>query len=254
MQIRLIWLCLTSLLIPFSSLQAESSLPAAYEVIYTAKYNGMDVEAKHELIVNENSYRLLATVKGLLGGMTEREDFHMDQRDRIRPDSYKAEKSFFGVKKIENLVVDQTANKAIYTRKEKHRELSTLPNYLGPISYQLQLRRDLEAFAALPTKALSPARPFAYKVLSRGKIKDYAFEILGEEVLDTPLGPLPTFKLQRVRNGGKRKTIFWMAPDWEFLVVKIRQNEKDGEQYEMLIKTATIAGQAVSLANEKAAL
>ncbi|MBV1932997.1 MAG: DUF3108 domain-containing protein [Porticoccaceae bacterium] len=238
---------------PFSYLQAES-FPAPYEIIYVAKYNGMDVEAKHELIVNENSYQLLATVKGLLGGMTEREDFHIDQRGRIRPDSYKAEKSFFGVQKTEILVVDQAANKAIYTRKKKHRELSMLPNYLGPVSYQLQLRRDLEAFADLPSDALNPSSSFTYKVLSRGKIKDYTFEVLGEEVLDTPLGPLPTFKLQRVRDGGKRKTIFWMAPDWEFLVVKIRQNEKDGEQYEMLIKTATIRGQAMSLATEKAAL
>lgn len=253
MQIRLIRLWLISLLIPFSCVQAES-LPAPYQVIYVATYNGMDVEAKHELIVNESSYQLLATVKGLLGGMTEREDFHIDRQGRIRPYAYEAEKSFFGVKTTETMVVDQATNKAIYTRKKKHHELSMLANYLGPVSYQLQLRRDLEAYAALPSEALDPARVFAYKVISRGKIRDYKFEILGEELLDTPLGSLPTLKLQRVRDGGERKTLFWMAPDWEFLVVKIHQSEKDGEQYEMLIKTATIGGQAVSVATEQAPL
>lgn len=253
LHIRLIWLCLMGLLIPFSYLEAES-LPAPYEVIYTAKYNGMDVEAKHRLVMKEDSYQLLSTAKGLLGGLTEQENFHIDPQGRIRPDSYKAEQSLFGLEKTERLIIDQRAQKAVYTRKKKHRELSIRPNHLGPISYQLQLRRDLEILSAHSADALNPASSFTYKVLSRGRVKDYAFKILGEEVIDTPLGSLLTLKLQRVRDDGERKTTFWMAPHWEFLIVKIRQDEEDGEQYEMLIKTARIGGQAVSTASEQAAL
>lgn len=258
MTIRLIYLCLATLLIPVTCIKA-GDLPTPYKTTYMAKYNGMAVEAKRELKKTEHGYRLLSTVKGMLGGMTEREDFHIDQEGNIRTDHYLAEKSFFGIQSSEELVIDASAGRAIYTRKKKRKELLLQADYLGPVSYQLQLRNDLRAcneksneqsvlFTSPENSNASPVKKtLSYKVMSRGRIKDYQFEILGEEIVNTALGEIPTLKVQRIRKDAKRQTIFWMAPAWDYLMVKISQQEKGGEHYEMLLETASIDGEPISL-------
>ena len=150
-------------------------------------------------------------------------------------------------------MIDQTAGKAIYTRKKKRKELLLTDGYLGPVSYQLQLRNDLKTnMESLDEKPVSNASPLknslSYKVMSRGRIKDYQFEILGEEVINTSLGEIPTLKVQRIRKDAKRQTIFWLAPAWNYLMVKISQQEKGGEHYEMLLDTASIDGNPIRLA------
>ncbi len=225
--------------------------PNLYQVTYSAKYNGMAVKAHRQLKATEHGYRIISTVKGMLGGMTEQEDFNIDDQGHIHTDHYLAEKSFFGIESKEELVIDQAANKAVYTRKKKRKEIHLSDDLLGPVSYQLQLRNDLKAAmaastnSAVPEQALSDQHPL-YKVMSRGRIKDYQFKTLGEEAIKTRVGEIATIKVRRVRKGGKRQTTFWMAPAWDFLIVKIKQREKGGEDYEMLLETASINGQLVS--------
>jgi uncharacterized protein DUF3108 len=245
-------LCLAVLLIPLASIKAANA-PAPYEVSYTAKYNGMAVDAKRELKKTEQGYRIVSSVKGMLGGMTEQEDFQIDSHGSIRTDHYLAKKSFFGIKSTEELVIDQEAGKASYTRKRKRKELLLKDGYLGPVSYQLQLRNDLktniESTDEKPASNTFPLKnSLSYKVMSRGRIKDYQFEILGEEIVNTTLGEIPTLKVQRIRKDAKRQTIFWIAPAWNYLMVKISQQEKGGEHYEMLLDKASIDGNPIRLA------
>jgi hypothetical protein len=212
-----------------------------YRAIYTAKYNGMSVKAVRELQKTDRGYRIISSVIGLLGGINEQENFHIDESGRIKTDDFFSEKSIVGTKSIEKLVVNHDLNSAVYTRKKKIRELHNVANYLGPVSYQLQLRHDLKTI----TNTVD-SRPPTYQVMSRGRVKDYIFEVLGEELLDTGVGRLKTLKVQRVRDDSKRQTVLWMAPDWGFLIVKIWQKDSDGEDYEMLLETANFGGHTVT--------
>ncbi len=219
--------------------------PDQYRATYAAKYNGMPVEATRELKKTNQGYRLVSSVKGLLGHVTEQEEFHLGSEGRIHPDRYTSEKAFLGIESSEQMVVDNKANKAVYTRKKKVRELAVSAHYLGPVSYQVQLARDLQVSAP----------SLSYQIMSRGKIRDYHFEILGEENLTIPIGVIRVLKLQRVRDAGEqRQTVFWMAPDWGFLIVKIYQQEEDGANYELILKTAKINGKPVSPTSEPRSL
>ncbi|MEZ0122232.1 MAG: DUF3108 domain-containing protein [Candidatus Reddybacter sp.] len=204
-----------------------------YQASYSATFNGMPIEAKRELLKLEQGYRLETSARNFLGKMRETELFHLDTEDRIRIDGYTSKRSFFGSKRKEKLVIDHHGNKAIYTRKKKRRETVLQPDHLGPISYQLQLRRDLSQ----PDSALK------YKVISHGKIKHYQFERLGEELISTGLGDINTLKIRRIRENEDRETIFWMAEELAYLPVKVWQREDDGETYEMTLKSVTIEGQ-----------
>ncbi len=207
-----------------------------YQAIYTAKLNGMPVQAQRKLIKEDQGYRLVTSAQNLLGNMNETELFHLDTQGRIRIDDYVSKRSIFGSKRIERLAIDHQNNKATYTRKKKKRETILLPEYLGPVSYQLQLSRDLG----------KPDATLNYFVISHGKIKQYKFKQIGEELITTGLGEVTALKVRRVREKKNRETVFWMAPDWNYLPVKIKQIESDGETYVMTLKSVTINGKAIA--------
>ncbi|MDI1309206.1 MAG: DUF3108 domain-containing protein [Methylotenera sp.] len=64
-------------------------------------------------------------------------------------------------------------------------------------------------------------------------IYDYSFE--GEEIISTKIGDLKTFHLLRGAQAGEKKTELWLALDYQHVPVKIRETNKDGQVYELLV-------------------
>jgi len=58
----------------------------------------------------------------------------------------------------------------------------------------------------------------------------------GEEVLQTPAGPLRAVRLVRERSDSGRQTWLWFAADHNFALVKLVQ-EEDNQRHEMLIRS-----------------
>ena len=58
----------------------------------------------------------------------------------------------------------------------------------------------------------------------------------GEEVLQTPAGPLRAVRLVRERSDSSRQTWLWFAADHNFALVKLVQ-EEDNQRHEMLIRS-----------------
>lgn len=64
-------------------------------------------------------------------------------------------------------------------------------------------------------------------------VYDYSFE--GEEVIATKMGDLRTIHLLRMVAEGEKKTELWLALDYQYVPVKIREIDKDGKVYELLV-------------------
>ncbi|MCV6603979.1 MAG: DUF3108 domain-containing protein, partial [Porticoccaceae bacterium] len=58
----------------------------------------------------------------------------------------------------------------------------------------------------------------------------------GEETIDTPMGDIKTLKLERVKDSNKRQTTFWMAPEYNYLLVKFHRVENDGDEYSLYLR------------------
>lgn len=97
------------------------------------------------------------------------------------------------------------------------------------ISYQLAIMRDL---------ALGKTE-FEYPIADKKKFKTYRFKVIGKETLDTPLGSLETIKVQRIMESNAKATVLWCAPSLQYLPVRIEQNEKDGDEFSLLIQSVT---------------
>lgn len=66
-------------------------------------------------------------------------------------------------------------------------------------------------------------------------VYDYAFE--GEEVITTKMGDLNTVHLMRASAEGEKKTELWLAVDYQYVPVKIRETDSKGKVYALLAKS-----------------
>ena len=73
-----------------------------------------------------------------------------------------------------------------------------------------------------------------YRIADGGRVKTYIFETVGEEIVKTPLGKLNTVKMIRKHSDSDRQSIFWSAPEMNYLPVKLLIIN-DGEETEVVI-------------------
>lgn len=204
-----------------------------YEAVYKATVNGLPVTITSTLETTAEGYRISTTADNFLGQLREHERFHLAGED-ILVDEYEHRRALLGSERLERLVVDRGAGIARYRRDDRARDIPLTPELLGPMSYQVQLRRDLAAGGT----------DFSYRVLHRGKVKEYHFRREGSEPVALPDGTVEAVRVRRVRDDNDRETLFWMAPTFDFQLIKLRQIE-EGERYELLLaelRTADASG------------
>lgn len=69
----------------------------------------------------------------------------------------------------------------------------------------------------------------------KGKLREYEFAYLGEQILDTAIGKLATRRYRRVTSSQKRQTEIWLANDFHFVLARIRQLEDGKENYDIIL-------------------
>lgn len=97
-------------------------------------------------------------------------------------------------------------------------ELPLTEGMLDKLSYQYALMHDLRENQFQSKYMVADAR----------KIKTYHFEQAGEETITTPLGNIQTIKIDKVSDDDTSLSI-WCAPRLQYLPVKIKQTEEDGQ-------------------------
>jgi hypothetical protein len=104
------------------------------------------------------------------------------------------------------------------------------------LSYHLQASIDLKQGKI----------QFTYPVFDRKKIKEFKFQMLGVETLNTQVGKIRTVKVEQIeKNKSKNKTYIWFAKDYDFLLVRLQQKQKDGQMYQIDLTAAYINGKTL---------
>lgn len=116
-------------------------------------------------------------------------------------------------------------------------DLTLPPHALDPLSYQLQLRQDLKAGQT----------EMRYQIVDKNRLEEDTYAVVGEETIDSNLGSIDTVKVEKVRAPeSKRKTYMWFAPEWDYLLIRLVQVEKDGTRYEIHLESAKLDGQDIT--------
>jgi hypothetical protein len=89
---------------------------------------------------------------------------------------------------------------------------------------------------------------FTYPVFDRKKIKEFKFKMIKFEVLHSQVGNIRTIKVEQIEsNKNKKKTYIWFAKDYDFLLVRLQQKQKDGQMYQIDLTAANINGKTLSI-------
>lgn len=209
---------------------------APYEAQYKASYSGFPIKAEHRLTRTGNSYEIQIKARNFLGKITEEELFHMDEQGAIVPDRYRNDRSVMGSTRKESMAVDHASDSILAHRKGRESQLDFEPGQLGPLSHQLELARDLR----------DGVEELNYAVIIRGSIRDYRYERRGEEDLETPMGTLRVLRLERIRDNSDRETELWLAPEFNYQPVLLRQKE-DGSSYELTLQSFRFTGESAAV-------
>ena len=105
------------------------------------------------------------------------------------------------------------------------------------LSYNLQAGIDLR----------NGKTEFTYPVFDRKKVKDFNFQLASFEALDTQVGTLRTVKVELLEKNkkSKKKTYIWFATDYDYLLIRLKQEQKDGQVYEINLTSAEINGKTL---------
>ncbi|MFT5211045.1 MAG: hypothetical protein ACI9CE_002776 [Flavobacterium sp.] len=214
--------------------------PSLYRAEYKADYKGLPIKATgiRELTKDESgTYTLSSTATSFLVSISESSVFNVVDH-KIKPIEYQYHRTGIGKRRDAVLNFDWQKMKVLNNVQSTPWQMAISDASMDKLVYQLQMREDLVAI-----KESGQAWPqLSYEIADGGKLKIYEFEVVGAEVIDTPIGKVDTLKIVRIKHRKNRETAFWLAPEYEFLLVRLQQLEGNGKGFELLLKNAVFDG------------
>lgn len=208
-----------------STAECQSKI-SPYHATYSAKFSGLNINAVQKLEeIEPGIYRESLRAKNFIGSVNEQSTFQLTADHQLQPTKYSYTRSVFGRDRSEVQDFDWQSSVVQYQRGSNAKtELAIEPGILDMITHRLQLRRDL----------IAGKQVFSYPVISRGKLKQYDYRLVSEQILQTAIGPLNTVKVERVIDDAEKTVSVWLATDWDYLIVKLQQSKgKDGHHLEL---------------------
>jgi len=211
---------------------AEMTLPM-FNAEYNLKRNGitLGISTRSLSMAKDGTYIYASTTRatGIIAW------FVKDQIDeyskwtfdggRIRPLEYVYRRHGGSKTRDVNLKFDWQHHIVVNTIDGNPWRMQIPPDAQDKLVYQLSIMYDL----------MNGKKNLEYKLADGGKLKDYAFEIEGEEILNTALGKIKTVRIQRI--GDRRDTTVWCAPSLSYLPVRLEQHDTDGSHLTMQLES-----------------
>ncbi|MGE8359456.1 DUF3108 domain-containing protein [Pseudomonas sp.] len=221
------------------SLPALSEELKPFSASYTADWKQLPMSgsATRSLeALDEGRWQLNFEASMLVAGLTEESTFRLDQ-DTFLPLTYRFERNGLGKGKEIEQDFDWNEKQVIGNDRGDPVRFPLNRGLLDKSTYQLALQHDVAA----------GKKSMSYQVVDGDEIETYDFRVLGEEVVRTKAGLIDSIKVERVRDPtqSSRKTVLWFAKDWGHLLVRLHQVEKDGKEYQIMLKDGTVDGKPV---------
>ncbi|TRX75586.1 DUF3108 domain-containing protein [Pseudomonas mangiferae] len=218
---------------------AEPAEPKPFTASYTADWKQVPFSGtagRSLKKLDDGRWQLDFEASMLVASLSEVSSFRME-KGVFLPQNYRLNRNGLGKGKQVELDFDWSQKQVIGNdRGEPVRQLLNR-GLLDKSTYQMALQHDVAA----------GKKSMSYQVIDGEDIETYDFRVLGEERVDTQAGTVDAIKVERVRDPtqSSRKTVLWFAKDWDFLLVRLHQVEKDGKEYQIMLKEGTVGGRKV---------
>ncbi|WP_439106965.1 DUF3108 domain-containing protein [Congregibacter sp.] len=208
-----------------------------YDAVYKTSTSGLSIKLRRSLSMDDNGdCRLTSEGKLLVAGISEVSVFTLDD-EHIQPRSYVYQLSG-PVSRRREVHFDKDSDVIRSLYKKEWYELPKTGDTLDRMSQQEQLRLSL-------LNDPTPREDILFHVADGRKVKEYRLVYQGEERLETPMGWVNTLHFERDHDDPDRQSGVWIAPDWDYLMVRTVHVDNGKTTIANLI-SADIAGSAVS--------
>ncbi len=233
---RAILLSLAAFILPTHLLAAELQ---SFSASYTADWKQLPFSGKAERSLKEQddgTWKLDFSASMLVASLNETSWLNLVNGD-IQPSKYRYSRSGLGKSKKIKQEFDWQTQRATGSDRGKPINRTLIQGVQDKSSYQLALQRDVA----------DGKTSMSYQVLDGNDLDTYDFRVLGEESVDTKVGTVDAVKVERVRDPtqSKRITVLWFAKDWDYLLVRLQQVERDGKEYQIILEDGTVNNKTV---------
>lgn len=209
-----------------------------FNASYSANWKVLPFSGKAERSLKRsgNNWQLEFHASAVVASITETSNFAYSGQ-QITPLGYSLKRSGLGKSKHNQQQYDHATDRLTWQQlKQTPQQAAIVPQALDQFSAQFALQLDV----ARGLKEMS------YLVQEGSQIEEYRFRVLGTETITTAAGKLQATRVERVRDGNKkRQTHLWFANDWDFLLVQLLQVESDGKEYVINLKQGKVDGKKV---------
>ena len=208
------------LLIAFNNIKADSI--NEYSAKYFYKSDEISIKGIRKLEIRDGKYSLNFKAKNLLASMRIGSEFNINE-GVLKTNSYSIRVKPRFVNRDQDIKFDYIANIIESTgREEWEEDLDTSGEILDPLNAQIKIRINL----------ISGLEKFSINLLEieSGKVEENFYEVVGKEVFTFNEIDYECIKLKRIRETDDRETIYYIAPDLNFMFLKIVDTGQDRNQ------------------------
>ena len=229
-------ICAVAVFCTLLTTHSYAQQPIAFKADYKAQIKGFSVKATRELKqVGQDQFELSFKASSWAAKINETSVFSW-QDQQVQPQQYDYRQSAFGKKKARSIAFDQQKQQITTLQDDQTNTLPLTEAVFDQLNYQLQLQMDVAA----------DKKDLTYSIVRKGGLRQYRFEILGDEILETQAGELNTVKVKVIRENKDKVTYIWFAKDWDYLLVQLEQYEGEKKRLAIALKKATVNEQTLS--------
>ncbi|MDG9928743.1 MULTISPECIES: DUF3108 domain-containing protein [Pseudomonas] len=226
-------------LLALLALPAQALELKPFSASYTADWKQVPISGtagRSLKALDKDRWELNFEASMLVASLTESSTLRMEN-DEFLPLTYRFDRSGLGKAKQIELDFDWTQKQVLGNDRGDPVRFPLNRGIQDKSTYQLVLQHDVAA----------GKQSMSYQVIDGDEIETYDFRVLGPERVRTKAGLIDAIKVERVRDPtqSSRKTVLWFAKDWDYLLVRLHQVEKDGKEYQIMLKDGTVGDRTV---------
>lgn len=188
------------------------------DAVFTVHYNNKETDGENRLHIQRegDEYVIDFELDHWMVSSQQIAKFKFDQC-QVEPQSFTDKhKRPFKKEQSQQLTFDWSQQIARLTGSEdKQFDLEQDTPAYDPLSFFFEARCAL----------MAGEQSFSFPVIRKGRYSVQDFEVTGTEVVSTPLGDFEALVVERIRDNPKRQTRLFVAPDLDYLLVKIEHQE-----------------------------
>lgn len=219
----------------FTMTVTASPLPV-FKAEYQADIKGFRVKASRELTTQTNGQQLILFKASSMIASLEESTLFIWENNYLRPIIYSYNQNVIGKKEHNRIDFDHTQKQIVSQYKDGDTITPYSHKLLDKLSYQLQLQQDLRIGKNI----------LDYTIIRKGQTKQNQFVREGKEIIKTEFGDLLTVKVKLNRTSNDRQTYIWFAVDWDYMLVRFEQYEKNKKEFVINLTNATIANKRIT--------